>query len=139
MVGTAFGSLALVGDAVHNLGDVAGLALGWGAERLSTRPPNERFTYGFGRSTQLAALSNGVLVAMASAVVVVEAIQRLHSPQPLVSGPVAWAAAAISLVSATAQSVMARFRGPECRAMKGSIRCSMNWPMAAAGRPCLTG
>ena len=94
VIGIGFGSLALIGDAIHNLGDVAGLALGWGAERLSTRPPSERFTYGFGRSTQLAALINGVLVAMASAVVVVEAIQRLQSPEPLVSGPVAWAAAA---------------------------------------------
>ena len=93
VIGIGFGSLALIGDAIHNLGDVAGLALGWGAERLSTRPPSERFTYGFGRSTQLAALINGVLVAMASAVVVVEAIQRLDSPEPLVSGPVAWAAA----------------------------------------------
>ncbi len=94
VIGIGFGSLALIGDAIHNLGDVAGLGLGWGAERLSTRPPSERFTYGFGRSTQLAALINGVLVAMASAVVVVEAIQRLSDPQPLVSGPVAWAAAA---------------------------------------------
>ena len=93
VIGIGFGSLALIGDAIHNLGDVAGLALGWGAERLSTRPPSERFTYGFGRSTQLAALINGVLVAMASAVVVVEALQRLDSPEPLVSGPVAWAAA----------------------------------------------
>jgi cobalt-zinc-cadmium efflux system protein len=94
VIGIGFGSLALIGDAIHNLGDVAGLTLGWGAERLSTRPPSERFTYGFGRSTQLAALINGVLVAMASAVVVVEALQRLQDPEPLVSGPVAWAAAA---------------------------------------------
>jgi cobalt-zinc-cadmium efflux system protein len=94
VIGIGCGSLALIGDAIHNLGDVAGLTLGWGAERLSTRPPSERFTYGFGRSTQLAALINGVLVAMASAVVVVEAIQRLSDPEPLVSGPVAWAAAA---------------------------------------------
>ena len=94
VIGIGFGSLALIGDAIHNLGDVAGLTLGWGAERLSTRAPSERFTYGFGRSTQLAALINGVLVAMASAVVVVEAIQRLSDPQPLASGPVAWAAAA---------------------------------------------
>ena len=99
VIGIGFGSLALIGDAIHNLGDVAGLALGWGAERLSTRAPSERFTYGFGRSTQLAALINGVLVAMASAVVVVEAIQRLADPQPLVSGPVAWAAAAGILVN----------------------------------------
>ena len=103
VIGISFGSLALIGDAIHNLGDVAGLALGWGAERLSTRPPSQRFTYGLGRSSQLAALINGVLIAMASAVVVVEAIQRLMQPQPLASGPVAWAAAAgiaVNLLSA---------------------------------------
>ena len=55
--------------------------------------PSLRFTYGFGRSTQLAALINGVLIAMAAAVVLVEAVQRLREPVPLVSGPVAWAAA----------------------------------------------
>jgi len=65
------GSLALIGDAIHNLGDVFGLALGWGAERLSTRLPSLSFTDGFGRSTQLAALINGVLIAMAAAVVLV--------------------------------------------------------------------
>jgi cobalt-zinc-cadmium efflux system protein len=103
-IGIGFGSLALIGDAIHNLGDVAGLALGWGAERLSIRPPSERFTYGFGRSTQLAALINGVLIAMAAAVVVVEGLQRLRDPVPLLSGPVAWAAAAgivVNLASAS--------------------------------------
>ena len=108
VIGVGFGSLALIGDAIHNLGDVAGLALGWGAERLSTRAPSERFTYGFGRSTQLAALINGVLVAMASAVVVVEAIQRLSDPQPLVSGPVAWAAAAGIAVNLGSASLFGR-------------------------------
>jgi len=102
-IGFAFGSLALVGDAVHNLGDVAGLLLGWGAERLSGRPANQRFTYGYGRSTQLASLVNAVLILMAAAVVVVEGLQRLRSPVELVSGPVAWAAAAgivVNLLSA---------------------------------------
>ena len=94
VIGYAFGSLALIGDAVHNLGDVAGLLLGWGAERLSTRPPVGRFTYGFGRSTQLASLANGVLILMASAVVLVEAMQRLMEPRPVETGPVLWAAAA---------------------------------------------
>jgi cobalt-zinc-cadmium efflux system protein len=93
VIGTAFGSLALIGDAVHNLGDVAGLLLGWGAEHLSTRAPVGRFTYGFGRSTQLASLANGVLILMASAVVLVEAMQRLMVPRPVEPGPVLWAAA----------------------------------------------
>jgi cobalt-zinc-cadmium efflux system protein len=103
VVGFGFGSLALIGDALHNLGDVVGLALGWGAERLSLQPPNGRFTYGYGRSTHLASLLNGLLIFAAGAVVVVEAIQRVLHPVPLVAAPVAWAAAAgivVNLVSA---------------------------------------
>ena len=38
-IGFGFGSLALIGDAIHNLGDVVGLLLAWGAERLSLKPP----------------------------------------------------------------------------------------------------
>ncbi len=93
-IGFGFGSLALVGDAIHNLGDVVGLLLAWGAERLSARPAQGRFTYGFGRSTQLAALTNGLLVFGAGLLVVVEGLDRLQHPEPLVAGPVAVAAAA---------------------------------------------
>jgi len=103
VIGFGFGSLALIGDAIHNLGDVVGLALGWGAERLSLRPASGRYTYGFGRSTHLASLLNGLLIFSAGVVVMVEAVQRLFHPVPLVSGPVAWAAAAgigINLLSA---------------------------------------
>ena len=103
VIGFGFGSMALVGDAVHNLGDVAGLLLGWGAERLSSRPPDQRFTYGFGRSTQLASLLNAVLILMAASVVFVEGLQRLLQPVALQSAPVAWAAAAgvvVNLLSA---------------------------------------
>lgn len=103
VIGFGFGSLALIGDALHNLGDVVGLALAWGAERLSRRPARGRFTYGYGRSTHLASLLNALLIFSAGVVVVVEAIQRLLDPVPLVSAPVAWAAAAgvaINLLSA---------------------------------------
>ncbi len=94
VIGFGFGSLALIGDAIHNLGDVAGLLLGWGAEHLSGKPARGRFTYGFGRSTQLASLLNALLILMAAAVLVVEGIQRLSNPVPIASIPVAWAAAA---------------------------------------------
>ena len=103
VIGLGFGSMALVGDAVHNLGDVAGLLLGWGAERLSSRPPNQHFTYGFGRSTQLASLLNAVLILMAASVVFAEGLQRLLEPVVLQSAPVALAAAAgvgVNLLSA---------------------------------------
>lgn len=103
VIGFGFGSLALIGDALHNLGDVVGLALGWGAERLSRRPAAGRFTYGYGRSTHLASLLNALLIFSAGVVVVVEAIQRLLEPVPMVTGPVVWAAAAgiaVNLLSA---------------------------------------
>ena len=105
VIGLAFGSLALIGDALHNLGDVAGLLFGWGAERLSTRPTSDHFTYGYGRSTELAALANALLICTAGLVVMVEAVQRLAHPLPVLAGPVAWAAAAgvlVNLLSARA-------------------------------------
>jgi cobalt-zinc-cadmium efflux system protein len=91
-IGIGFGSLALIGDALHNLGDVAGLLLGWGAEQLSARPASKQFTYGFGRSTQLAAMINAALILMASAVLIVEGIQRFAKPVEITAGPVAIAA-----------------------------------------------
>ncbi|MFL0770011.1 MAG: cation diffusion facilitator family transporter [Prochlorococcus sp.] len=103
VIGMAFGSVALIGDAVHNLGDVLGLLLGWGAEGLSRLSPSGRYTYGFGRSSQLAALINGILILMAAAVVCVESIQRFGRPVEIHPGPVAWAAAAglaVNLISA---------------------------------------
>ncbi|MFY8149144.1 MAG: cation diffusion facilitator family transporter [Prochlorococcaceae cyanobacterium] len=102
VIGLGFGSLALVSDALHNLGDVAGLLLGWGAEALSERPAGGRFTYGYGRSTQLAALANAVLILMAAAVVV-EGVQRFFHPVAMAATPVIWAAAAgiaVNLLSA---------------------------------------
>ena len=48
-------SLALLSDALHNLGDVLGLALAWGAAVIAKRPPTARHTYGWRRATS----SNG--------------------------------------------------------------------------------
>jgi cobalt-zinc-cadmium efflux system protein len=103
VVGFGFGSLALIGDALHNLGDVLGLALGWAAERLALRPATRRFTYGYRRSTQFASLANAALVLAAGGVVVVEGVQRLGRTATIHAAPVAWAALAglvINLASA---------------------------------------
>jgi len=57
--GVASGSLSLLADAGHNLGDVLGLGLSWGAATLGRRGPSVRFTYGFRSSSILAALAKG--------------------------------------------------------------------------------
>ena len=78
--GFSANSLALLADAGHNLGDVAGLLLSWLALWLSRRPPTARRTYGFGRSTILASMANAVILLIAVGAIGLEAIQRLSHP-----------------------------------------------------------
>lgn len=76
-------STALVADAAHNLGDVLGLALAWGASLLARRKPSPRLTYGYGRSSILAALANAVVLLVSIGAIAVEAVQRLIQPEPV--------------------------------------------------------
>jgi cobalt-zinc-cadmium efflux system protein len=78
-------SVALVSDAAHNLGDVLGLGLAWGATVLARRAPSPRRTYGMRRSTILAALANAVVLLAVIGGVAWEALIRLRSA-PAVDG-----------------------------------------------------
>jgi len=86
--GLSAGSLALVADAGHNLSDVLGLALAWGASVLVTRERTARRTYGLRRSSILAALANALLLLIAIGGIAWEAVQRLRDPAPVASGTV---------------------------------------------------
>ncbi len=92
--GLLVNSMALLADAGHNLSDVLGLVMAWGAYRLGRRPPNARYTYGLGGSTILAALANAVLLLVASGAILLEAIQRFAEPPPVPGLPVMGIAAA---------------------------------------------
>jgi cobalt-zinc-cadmium efflux system protein len=83
MFGVMSHSLALLADATHNLGDVLGLVLAWGAARLSQRAPSARFTYGLGATSILAALANALLLVLITGGLVWEAVLRLQEPRPL--------------------------------------------------------
>ncbi|MEJ6022521.1 cation diffusion facilitator family transporter [Ramlibacter sp. PS4R-6] len=87
-------SLSLLADATHNLGDCLGLVLAWVAARLSRREPTERFTYGWGASSILAALANGLLLMLVTGGLLWEAVHRWQNPQPIESTAVIWVAAA---------------------------------------------
>lgn len=81
--GLAAGSLALIADAGHNLSDVLGLLLAWGASVLARRLPTARHTYGLRRTTVLAALLNGVLLLIAVGGIGWEAVRRFSEPAPV--------------------------------------------------------
>jgi cobalt-zinc-cadmium efflux system protein len=78
-------STALLADAGHNLGDVIGLLIAWGAASLAKRPPSERFTYGLRASSILAALGNALLLIFACGAIAWEAVWRFTDPQPVAS------------------------------------------------------
>lgn len=81
-------SLALLADAGHNLSDVLGLLLAWGASYLVQRPPNRKYTYGFRRSSILAALINAILLLLTMGGITWEAIRRLQEPTAIAGGTV---------------------------------------------------
>jgi len=104
-------SMALLADAGHNLSDVLALALAWGASVLGRREPSQRFTYGLGSSTILAALVNAMLLMLVVGGIAVEAVQRLMNPVPVASMTVIWVAlCGIVVNTATALRLTGRLR-----------------------------
>lgn len=103
--GLASGSTALLADATHNLADVMGLALAWGATVLARRPPSPRRTFGLRKTTVLAALANAILVVLAIGGVAWEAIERLAHPGA-VHGPTVIVVAAVAVLINTASALM---------------------------------
>ncbi|OYW45602.1 MAG: cation transporter [Sphingomonadales bacterium 32-68-7] len=77
------GSMALVADAAHNLSDVLGLLVAWGAAVMGARPASARFTYGYKSSSILAALANAGMLLVALGVILLEATNRLFDPAPV--------------------------------------------------------
>jgi cobalt-zinc-cadmium efflux system protein len=90
-------STALLADAGHNLSDVLGLLLAWGAAWLATRRPSARYTFGYGSSSILASLVNAGLLLFACGVIVAEAIGRLMNPAP-VAGLAVFVVATVGVV-----------------------------------------
>lgn len=73
-------SMSLLADAGHNLGDVIGLIFAWFANYLLTKPATKRYSYGYKKTTVLAAMSNALLLVLATGVIGYESVLRLFHP-----------------------------------------------------------
>ena len=98
-------SLALIADAGHNMSDVLGLLLAWGAAALSRRAPTAKRTYGWKSSSILAALFNGILLLVSVGAIAWEAVRRLHNPPDVAGQTIIWVSA-IGIVINTATALM---------------------------------
>lgn len=92
-------SLSLLADAGHNVSDVLGLLMAWGAWALAQRKPNASFTYGLRGASILAALFNALLLMVAVGGIVWEAAQRFTLIEAVEGGIVMWVAALGILVN----------------------------------------
>lgn len=86
--GFHYGSMGLLADAGHNLGDVAGLLLSLGAFLLARKHHTATFTYGYKKSTILASLINAVLLFVAVRIIICECIQKFIHPAPVDGLPI---------------------------------------------------
>jgi cobalt-zinc-cadmium efflux system protein len=98
-------SLALVADAGHNLGDVLGLLLAWGATFLARTAPTERRTYGLRSTSILAALFNAIFLLITVGAIAWEAIRRFGDPTVVEARTVIWVSV-IGIVINTVTALM---------------------------------
>lgn len=103
-------SLALLADAAHNLSDVLGLLLAWGAASLARRAPSARFTYGLRGSTIMAAFANSVLLLVACGGIAWEAIGRFDVPVKIDGTVMIWVAAAGVVINGATAALFLRER-----------------------------
>ncbi|MEO9023332.1 MAG: cation diffusion facilitator family transporter [Ginsengibacter sp.] len=97
VVGFSIHSLSLLSDAGHNLADVGSLALSLLAFRLLKVKSNNKYTYGYRKTTILAALFNAMILLFSIGAIAYEAIRRISNP-PALPGKIIAIVAAIGII-----------------------------------------
>ncbi len=79
--GLMVNSVAILSDAVHDLGDTLAIGMGWVLGKTSKRKADARFSYGYQRLSVLAAVINAVVLIVGSVFIISEAVPRLWAPE----------------------------------------------------------
>lgn len=74
-------SVAIISDAIHDMGDAVSLVVSWALEKYSKKSPDKKYTFGYGRFSLLAALINSLVLLVGSTFVLISAIPRLLNPE----------------------------------------------------------
>src|SRR5215204_2823152 len=101
------GSVALLGDTLHNLADALTAVPLLVAFALARRPANKRYTYGYGRAEDLAGLFIVAMIALSAVIAAYQAIDRLLHPRDVTQ---LWAVADAGLIGFLGNELVARYR-----------------------------
>lgn len=110
IAGFVYNSMALLTDAGHNISDVASLVLSLVAFWMAKRRSTAVYTYGYKKTTVLAALANSVVLLVAVGILGYESFSRLINPENVEGGVVAWIAAIGILINAISAMLFYRNR-----------------------------
>lgn len=96
--GTIFNSVAIMTDAVHDLGDALSIGVSWVLQKISTKEADSKYADGYGRFSLLGSLFTGVVLIGGSVLMIFRSIPRLINPEPVdYNGMLVMAVAAIAM------------------------------------------
>ncbi len=81
--GVLTGSVAIISDAVHDMGDAASIGFSWFLEKKSRKKPDDAYTYGYGRYSVLGGMLTTLILLTGSVLVIYHAICRMLQPVPV--------------------------------------------------------
>lgn len=132
IAGVAAHSLGLLADAGHNLTDVAAVIISLIAVRMAGRPATVRRSFGYHRSTILAAQANAAMILVVMVYIVYESVNRLRDPEPVEAGLVI-AIAGMALAGNTISAVFLHERGSNDLNMRSAVLHMVSDAAASAG------
>jgi cobalt-zinc-cadmium efflux system protein len=132
VVGLTVHSLSLLSDAGHNLADVASLAMALIAIRLTKVKANQKYTYGYKKTTILVALLNAAILLVSIGAISYEAVQRIITPQPLPGKTISIVAAIGILINATTALLFFRSKEKDLN-VKGAFLHLISDAIVSAG------
>ena len=130
--GIISGSLALIADALHNFSDAASVGLALFARRIGRRPADKLMTFGYARAEVVAALINLTTLLIIGFYLLVEAINRFASPQPVEGWTVIWVAG-IALVIDVVTAMMVYAGSKDSLNMKAAFLHNVSDALASVG------